>query len=287
MASSPDAGAFTRLDRARFFASIRPLFGSLTGPQVAGIERLFDAFLAYALLLDRRHLAYILATSFHETGRRMLPVREGFALTDAAARAAVAKLFAAGRISRNYALPNARGLSFYGRGDVQLTHETNYIAMGRLLGLDLVGNPDLALDPATSARILIEGVTRGVSTRGDFTGKALEDYIAGDRCDYVGARRTVNGTDKAAAIAEYARAFEVALVAGGMPLVAARMPGALGAPSAPLSSSTPPAPTSPLKLPSKPALPGGLSSAPSPAPPAPGLFARFLSTLRTNMAKGA
>lgn len=247
MTTSPDAGAFARLDRARFFASIRPLFGSLTGAQVAGIERLIDAFLAYALLLDRRHLAYILATSFHETGRRMMPVREGFAATDAAARAAVAKLFAAGRISRNYALPNARGLSFYGRGDVQLTHEANYIAMGKLLGLDLAGNPDLALDPATSARVLVEGVTRGVSARGDFTGRALEDFIAGERCDYVGARRTVNGTDKAAAIAGYAKRFESALIAGGMPLIAARLPGALGVPS-----------QTEIKLETKPALTGGL-----------------------------
>lgn len=270
MTTSPNAGAFARLDQARFFASIRSLFGPLSAAQVAGIERLIDAFLAYALLLDRRHLAYILATSFHETGQRMVPVREGFAKTDAVARAAVAKLFAQGRISRNYAAPNARGLSFYGRGDVQLTHEANYLAMGRLLGLDLAGSPDLALDPATSARILIEGVTRGVSARGDFTGKALEDYIVGDRCDYAGARRTVNGTDKAALIAGYAEQFEAALVAGGTPLTAARMPGALGAPIAPPISSAP-------HLPSKPAPTGGLSSAPSTA--APGFWLRFHTAL--------
>lgn len=224
-----DAGAFARLDRKAFYAAIRTLFGgSLTQAQVDGVGRLLDAFLAHALLLDRRHLAYILATSFHETGRRMMPVREGFATSDAAARAAVAKLYAAGRISKNYAAPNARGLSYYGRGDVQLTHEANYVTMGRLLGLDLAGKPDLALDPATSARILIEGVTRGVSVRGDFTGRALEDFIAGAACDYVGARRTVNGTDKAAQIAGYARAFEVALTGAGMPLTAARLPLALG-----------------------------------------------------------
>ncbi|KQP50848.1 hypothetical protein ASG40_13050 [Methylobacterium sp. Leaf399] len=284
-----DPGAFARLDRAKFFAAIRPLFGSLSVAQVVGIERLLDAFLAYALLLDRRHLAYILATSFHETGKRMQPVREGFALSDAAARRAVASLYAKGRISRNYALPNARGLSFYGRGDVQLTHEDNYLRMGRILGIDLAGNPDLALDPAVSGRILVEGVTRGVSIKGDFTGKALEDYIAGDRCDYVGARRTVNGTDKAATIAGYAGRFEAALVAGGMPLLGARMPGALGmtAPAdAPVSAGDTKPPVRDNPPATKPAPTGGLSSAPTPAA-APGFWSRFLSTIRTNMTKGA
>ena len=244
-----DAGAFARLDRVAFFAAVRPLFGALTQDQVNGINRLLDAFVFYAVVLDRRHLAYIIATSFHETGKRMNPVREGFAATDALARAAVAKLYASGKISRNYAAPNARGLSFYGRGDVQLTFEDNYRAMGALLGIDLAGDPDRALDPATSARILIEGVTRGVSARGDFTGKALEDYIAGDRCDYVGARRTVNGTDKAAMIAGYAVKIEFALIAGGMPLTAARLPGALGA--APVSGTvkTIPAAVAPIIAP--------------------------------------
>ncbi|GEP00609.1 glycoside hydrolase family 19 protein [Methylobacterium haplocladii] len=230
MATSTDAGAFARLDRGKFFDGVRPLFGALAQSQVDGVNRLLDAFFLHALILDRRHLAYILATSFHETGRRMLPVREGFAVSDASARAAVARLLASGRISRNYALPNAAGRSFYGRGDVQLTHEDNYRKMGALLGLDLAGNPDLALLPDVSAQILIEGVTRGLSLKGDFTGRALEDFIAGSRCDYVGARRTVNGTDKAALIAGYAVTIEAALVAGGMPLTAARLPGALGKP---------------------------------------------------------
>ncbi|WP_048431598.1 glycoside hydrolase family 19 protein, partial [Methylobacterium indicum] len=156
--------------------------------------------------------------------KRMEPVREGFAETDAGARAAVAKLFKAGRISKNYALPNAAGASFYGRGDVQLTFERNYVAMGRILNLPLAANPDLVLDPAVSARVMWEGLLRGASNRGDFTGKALEDYISGTRCDYVGARRTVNGTDKAEVIAGYARAFESALIADGVPAMAPRPP---------------------------------------------------------------
>ena len=264
MATSPDAGAFARLDRTKFFAALKPLFdGAYTQAQVDGLDHLLDAFLAHAAVLDRRLLAYVIATSFHETGRRMQPVREGFATSDAGARAAVAKLFARGAISRNYALPNAKGLSFYGRGDVQLTFEENYRKMGLVLGVPLADEPDLALDPTISKRILVEGVTRGASGRGDFSGKALEDYIHGDVCDYVGARRTVNGTDKAELIAGYARKAEAALVAGGMPLVGTRLPAALGVPA--------PVPVRPATA---------ASYVAPPVAAAPGLFASILGRLR-------
>ena len=244
-----DAGAFARLDRARFYAAIRPLFGTLTQAQVDGIGRLLDAFLLYALILDRRHLAYILATSFHETGQRMQPVREGFAKSTAEAIAFLDRAWAAGKL-KSVKTPYWRA-GWFGRGDVQLTHEANYATMGKLIGVDLVAAPDRALDPAISARILVEGITRGVSVRGDFTGKALEDFIVGDRCDYVGARRTVNGTDKAEMIAGYARKFEAALLAGGMPLTAVRLPLALGVQPAlapaPAAAAVP-APTASLKV---------------------------------------
>ncbi|ACL61025.1 glycoside hydrolase family 19 protein [Methylobacterium nodulans] len=210
----------TALPNARaFFDALRqPVFaGSMSQSQVDGINRLLAAFTLYGSG-DRRHLAYGLATSRWETGGRMMPVREGFARTDAEARAHVAKLYAQGKIKSNYALPNAKGLSFYGRGDVQLTHERNYITMGTLLGLPLAQNPDLALDPAVSARILWEGLLRGLSNRGDFTGRALEDFIHDGVCDYVGARRTVNGTDRASEIATIAHDFDAALAIGGLPV---------------------------------------------------------------------
>ncbi len=257
------------LNGAAFFAVLRErLFdGSLSQSQVDGINRLVAAFTLYGSG-DRRHLSYGCATSYHETGRRMQPVREGFAATDAQARAAVANLLQRGKISTNYALPNKYGKSFYGRGDVQLTHERNYAAMGLLIGVDLAKDPDRALDPAISARILWEGILRGVSLRGDFTGKALEDFIVGDRCDFVGARRTVNGTDRAKDIAGYAEIFEKAFAAGGMPLhfaVASPPSKATPAPSIvhpqvePASPLTPMAPTA-----ARPPVPAGpVSHAPT------------------------
>ena len=53
---------------------------------------------------------------------------------------------------------------FFGRGLIQLTWLDNYRAAGLALGLDLVGHPELALDPWISARIFAwYFVTHGVA----------------------------------------------------------------------------------------------------------------------------
>ena len=60
------------------------------------------------------------------------------------------------------------GKAYYGRGFVQLTHKVNYSKFSRLLGRDLVNNPDIALDPEIAALILVIGMRDGI-----FTGKKL------------------------------------------------------------------------------------------------------------------
>jgi len=189
------------VNREIFFQHIRqePFSGKMTKPQVAGV----DALLRAGEKIDVRWLAYILATVFHETGARMQPVREGFATSDASAR----------RILKRYpyAQPNTiTGHAYYGRGHVQLTHAKNYSAVGQALGMgdQLYFNPDLALDPETSIRILFLGMTNGL-----YTGKKLADYFHGATADPVGARRIVNGTDRAGLIAGYYHAFHSAIVA--------------------------------------------------------------------------
>ena len=76
-----------------------------------------------------------------------------------------------------------------------------------MVGVDLLGNPSLAMRPDIAAKILVEGCAVGL-----FTGKPLSNYLPGD---YVNARRVVNGLDKAQTIAGHAAAFEAALRAGG------------------------------------------------------------------------
>ncbi len=175
-----------------FFAYARraPFGGRLTQAQVQGCEAIIAAARE---ITDDRHLAYILATAFHETGGKMQPVREGFAKTDAGARRAVA--------GRRYAVEK-NGHVYYGRGLPQLTWERNYIRMGLVLGVDMKNNPDLMLDPDLSARALVLGMTDGM-----FTTKRLSDYFNATTDDPEGARRIVNGTDKASLIAGYHTAF--------------------------------------------------------------------------------
>ena len=101
---------------------------------------------------------------------------------------------------------------YYGRGDVQLTWYENYEKIGILLNLPLLEHPEMALEPEISAQILVEGMTRGKSNRGDFTGVSLETYFNSINNDPVHARKIVNGLDQANKIAGYHHQFLNAII---------------------------------------------------------------------------
>jgi predicted chitinase len=46
------------------------------------------------------------------------------------------------------------GAKFFGRGYIQVTGRANYAEYGREIGVDLIADPDLALDPAIGAQVL-------------------------------------------------------------------------------------------------------------------------------------
>lgn len=197
------------INRKTFFAYARRApFGNRLSPQQAeGMEGILRAWETSRVDgSDLRHLAYIFATAFHETGGRMVPVREGFAKNDKAARAVVFRLPYG---KEDFTTKQV----YYGRGHVQLTWAANYRKMGSILDLPLYEQPDLALDPEVSARILVEGMTKGLSGKGDFTGRALEDFFNSGADNPVAARAIVNGRDKADLIAGYYRQFLGALLA--------------------------------------------------------------------------
>lgn len=180
---------------------------------MSGINGILDAFDAVG---DGRAdtLAYALATAYHETGRRMVPVREGFASTDEGARRAVERL-AAKRGPKSavakYVQPQPpHGHVYYGRGHVQLTWLDNYRQSSADAGVDLVANPDAMLDPVISARVLVLGLLDG---RWNGRKHGVRHYL--DQGDWVGARRTVNVLDKAQEIASYAQAFHSAIQGAG------------------------------------------------------------------------
>ncbi|HMO69730.1 MAG TPA: hypothetical protein PKE25_13965 [Novosphingobium sp.] len=159
---------------------------------------------------DPRWLAYLLATAWHETARTMQPIHEFgsaayFNLRYSPPPAGRSAALAAG-------LGNVEqddGDRFHGRGFVQLTGRRNYADWSARLGLDLIAEPDRCLEPAIAARILIEGAVLGT-----FTGRRLGDYLGSGREDWTGARRVINGLDRAAAIADLARRFHGGLRPG-------------------------------------------------------------------------
>jgi hypothetical protein len=78
--------------------------------------------------------------------------------------------------------------------------------MSKEVGVDLVAEPNAAMDPRTAYEILVVGMAKGL-----FTGYGLDDVWDNDGIpylDYIEARRIVNGTDKNYKIARYAQVFE-------------------------------------------------------------------------------
>ena len=188
-----------------FFDSIRrPLFrGRLKQSQVDGLAHIVEYGLTHGY--SRFQLAYILATAHHETGRRMQPIREGFCKTDRGSRRAVANLHSKGIIRTNYALPDGPyGHSYYGRGLVQITWLKNYAKMGKVIGVDLVKDPDKTLEWDVALPLLFIGHVRGL-----YTGKKLPrtgEFTAA-------LRAIINGDVKrnGAKVAQYAKHYYAAL----------------------------------------------------------------------------
>lgn len=140
-------------------------------------------------------IAYILATVKRETGDTFQPVREGN--------------WTGHTSTDEYRKEHYRYYPYYGRGYVQITWDYNYKAYSEKLGIDLVSDPDKALEPNNSLFILVDGFKNGV-----FTGKKLTDYVNESEVDFFNARRCINGLDHAEQIKGFADDFLSKLDAG-------------------------------------------------------------------------
>jgi len=211
------------LDRTVFFAAIRKSpFGGRIGPnQVAGCEAILAEW-EKRELGDLRWLAYMLATTFHETAKTMRPITERgpvsyFNKYEPGTRT--------GKVLGNTI--KGDGYRFRGRGYVQLTGRANYTRAAEELGSDFLAFPDKALLSTHAAAILFLRMTEGW-----FTGVKLATCFTGIKTDWRNARRIINGLDCADQIAGYARDFHAALqkadrrVAGPPPFAYAPKPDA-------------------------------------------------------------
>ena len=196
-------------DRKTYYQRHRELFGRLNQGQVDGLETVISFLRQDPQITDIRLAAYLLATAWHETARTMQPIAERGSTTyfkrydptnKDRARAATAR--------RMGNTQPGDGYRYRGRGYVQVTWRVNYRRLAEATGLSLETDPDLAMDPAVAYVALARGCLEGW-----WTGRELGDYITDTRTDYRGARRVVNGTDRADDIADYAVKFERCLAA--------------------------------------------------------------------------
>lgn len=179
------------MKRNVFFDNIRPLFRDkkLNQAQVTAIELILDEW-QNSSMTDSRHLAYMFATVFHETAQTMQAIEE----------------YGKGK-KHAYGQPDPiTKQAYYGRGLVQLTFKANYQTFTKVLKVDLVNHPELALDPTIAVKIMFHGMQKG-----SFTGKKLSDYLNDTKEDWINARRIINILDRAEDIAGYAKKFYAAI----------------------------------------------------------------------------
>jgi predicted chitinase len=187
------------IDRDHFYHIVRNGFfpKGIPTQSFEGLEKFLDFWQVADIIgyppagRDRRWLAYILATAYHETARTMQPIEE----------------YGKGK-AHSYGKPDPiTGETYYGRGYVQLTWKYNYENMGKVFGIDLVNKPERALDADVAIKICFYGMSRG-----SFTGRKLSQYFNVTVQDWVNARKIINGMDKADLIASYAKIFFLALM---------------------------------------------------------------------------
>lgn len=143
---------------------------------------------------DIRWLAYMLATTYHETSKRMWPITE---------------------YGSDEYLQGKDYYPYVGRGFVQLTWQSNYQKASQILSLyderDLVDHPELALDSLIATRCLFRGMAEGW-----FTGRKLGQYFNDTEDDPINARKIINGNDQDELIAGYHEQFLAAINAASV-----------------------------------------------------------------------
>jgi predicted chitinase len=152
---------------------------------------------------DRAQIAYVIATAQHETDFRNraedwhpnVDYRNGQKNPQKTYDNHDNSLGNKFNQSPNANFDNGDGYRFRGRGFVQVTGRDNYTKFSKILGIDLVGNPDAVLKPDIAARILVEGMRDGVFRKDPKTREkhSLDIFINDSKRDFTGAREIING----------------------------------------------------------------------------------------------
>lgn len=176
----------------------RETLGPLTESQVEGLTFILNRAADDSNWQNVSQLAYAMATVAWETAHHFTPI------TEYGKREYFDRYEPGTPVGK--ALGNTESgdsFRFRGRGFVQITGRANYERVGRLIGIDLVSEPDKALAPEVAYRIMSGGMHGGW-----FTGAALSRFIPTDtEPDFVNARKVINGHDHVHDIAALAMNF--------------------------------------------------------------------------------
>ena len=218
------------MDKAVFYNDVRTnLFhGKLSQGQVDGMEAILNFWEdppvqptgKFKVNWDIRvvgWLAYMLATTLHETAHTMQPISEYG--TTAYFREHYCNRRDLGNGTAYGGEPDD-GPRFRGRGYVQLTGRKNYREMTPIVhdfypdSPDFTADPKAVMKPEYAAVIMFYGMFLGT-----FTGYALKNFIGnpdkGQIVDFYHARKIINGLDRAGLIEGYAKEFNQALEKAG------------------------------------------------------------------------
>lgn len=216
-----------RFERTKFFNGFRKWRGEITSQQVKGLNYLLDAVEKDRFVQRIDWFAYMLATTMIETAYTFMPIHEyggkAYFIRRYGSQTRV------GRVLGNDT--PEEGAIYAGRGDVQLTGESNYekaeIALrreyaeliadfeqrtGKRFDLTVgdqpndLNDPNNAQDPAIAYAIMSYGMRTGM-----FTGRKLSDYFSSTRREPLQARRIINGMDNAEKFQSAFLQFEVIL----------------------------------------------------------------------------
>jgi hypothetical protein len=174
------------INRTAFFDGYRKEFkkyGGISQSQVDNLNYLLDRLDESTSIDSLAKYSYVLATIFHETAGTYAPIKE---------------------YGSDSYLKSKSYWPYVGRGFCMITWKANYKKFGDALNLDLVNTPELAQIPINAWKILELGMT---NRKTNFTGKILDDFINDNTINFIGARKIINGTDKATLVGNYADAF--------------------------------------------------------------------------------
>jgi hypothetical protein len=178
------------IDIEKFLFVYQGKHGTLNDHQRQGIRELLAFINDDPDVTNLQWIAYMLATTKHETANTWLPIAE----------------YGLGKGKSYGEKDTTTGKAYYGRGYVQLTWPANYKAAGKAVNVDLYHDPDVAMYPSIAYKIMSWGMRKGA-----FTGVGLKNYINEIHCDYRMARKIINGLDCADKIAGYAVELEAML----------------------------------------------------------------------------